>query len=72
MLLMQFQIKEGILMDITNWDEWMKVHHVKIYTEEELRRKKLIKSAHKAVGFLRRHEIEILKGMDMLAHASET
>lgn len=59
-------------MDITDWDEWMKVHHVKIYTEEELHRKKLIGSVHKAVGFLRRHKIEILKAMDRQAHASET
>ena len=72
MLLMQFQIKEDILMDITDWDEYMKTHHIKIYTEEELRRKKLIESVRKAAGFLRRHKIEILKAMDRRAHASET
>lgn len=59
-------------MGITDWDEWMKTHHIKIYTEEELRRKKLIESVHKGVDFLRRHKTEILKAMDRQVHASET
>lgn len=68
MLLMRFQIKEDILMDITNWDEYMRTHHIKIYTEEELRRKKMIQTVRKAIGFLKKHKSEITEAM----HASET
>lgn len=56
-------------MGITDWDEWMKTHHIKIYTEEELRRKKMIQTTRKAVGFLKKHKAEILEAM---GHASET
>ena len=56
-------------MGITDWDEWMKAHHIKIYTEEELRRKRLLQTVKKATGFLKRHKTEFVKAM---GHASET
>ena len=62
--------QEDILMGITDWNEWMKTHHIKIYTEEELKKKKLKQTAHKSIDFLKRHKTEIIKGV--LIHASET
>ena len=69
MLLMRFQIKEDILMRITDWDEWMKAHHIKICTEEELRKKRMLQTTRKAIGFLKKHKTEIVKA---IGHASET
>lgn len=69
MLFTRFWNKEDILMGITDWDEWMKAHHIKIYTEEELHRKKMLQTIRKAAGFLKKHKTEIVKAM---GHASET
>ena len=60
-------------MGITDWNEYMKAHHIKIYTEEELRKKKLKQLICKAKRHYQQHKGEILKGMDLLMnHASET
>lgn len=60
-------------MGITDWDEWMKAHHVKIYTEEELRRKRMLQTVRKTVGFLKKHKTEIIEAMYRRSqHASET
>ena len=56
-------------MNVTNWNEWMKEHHIKIYTEEELHRKKMIQTVKKATGFLKKHKDENIKAIN---HASET
>ena len=55
-------------MDI-DWNKYMKDHHIKIYTEEELHRSKMVNAVRKATGFLKRHKAEIIKAM---GHASET
>ena len=66
-------MKGDTLMNITDWDEWMKTHHIKIYTEEELQRKRQLQTVKKATGFLKQHKTEIIKAMNSCAeHASET
>ena len=57
-------------MDI-DWNKYMKDHHIKIFTEEELRRKKIKKAICKAKCFYINHREEILKGISHM-HASET
>ena len=57
-------------MDI-DWNKYMKDHHIKIFTEEELHRKKIKKTICKAKCFYVNHREEILKGISHM-HASET
>ena len=58
-----------------DWDKWMKDHHVKICTEEELKKKqqmKTLKSAmKKATRWAKNHRKEFLDNL-ALRHASET
>ena len=46
-------------MNNTDWDAWMKEHHVKIYTEDELRRKRLKESCKKMRTFAERHKDDV-------------
>lgn len=57
-------------MDI-DWEKYMKDHHIKIYTEEELRKKQIRRATRMMLKFARKHKDEILNGMRLL-HASET
>ena len=55
-------------MDNVDWNAWMKKNHVKIYTEEELRRKKLRDSARKMLR-LAKKAAPLLKAIQQMQHA---
>lgn len=50
-------------MYITDWNKWMKDHHIKIYTEEELQRKRMKETVKKACRFVKKHKKEFLEAL---------
>lgn len=55
-------------MDNADWNAWMKKNHVKIYTEEELRHKKLRDSARKLAPLVKK-AVKLLKERQQTQHA---
>lgn len=58
-----------------DWNKYMKDHHIKIYTVEELKRKKqneaILKVCRHAIPFLKKHKDAIIERL-AAGHASET
>lgn len=58
-------------MNNTDWDAWMKEHHVKIYTEEELKRKQRKETFKKVKRFVERHVDDFINGQNAIFQIKE-
>ena len=43
-----------------DWDKYMKDHHIKIYTEEELKKQKMKKTIRETANWVKRHKKDFL------------
>lgn len=43
-----------------DWDKYMKDHHIKIYTEEELKKQKMKKTIRETANLVKRHKKDFL------------